>query len=124
MISSGSSVLNPRSSVIRALLQLLLGALIVVGCAFLWIGLPVGGLWAAGQLTEDAETFLLMVLGGIPLAMVSFGWLLFRANAVYLDIGGSRSLIEVAMTASAIAAVVLLFVWFLVFAEIPMVNPR
>ena len=103
-----------------------LGALIVLGCAFLWIGLPVGGLWVAGQLTEDAETFLLMVLAGIPLAMVAFGWLIYRLNGLYLDLQEDEDawpLMEVAMTASAVAALVLMVIWFFFLAEMRLVTP-
>ena len=124
---------------------------IVVGSAFLWIGIPVGGFWLAGELTTSAEGFLLMVLGGVPLAMVGFGWLLYRINDLYAGFRGAerqatmgraawlvsssdernklrraqapRSLIDVAMTTSAVTAMLLLLVWFLLFAEMDLVTP-
>ena len=49
---------------------------------------PVAGLWAAGEVTDDAETFLFVVLLGIPLSMVAFGWLLYRVNALYEEMRG------------------------------------
>jgi len=124
---------------------------IVVGSAFLWIGIPVGGFWLAGELTTSAEGFLLMVLGGVPLAMVGFGWLLYRINDLYAGFRGAerqatmgraawlvsssdernkvrrarapRPLIDVAMTASAVAALALLLVWFFFFAKMNLVTP-
>jgi hypothetical protein len=118
---------------------------IVVGSAFLWIGIPVLGFWIAGELTTDAQSFLFATLGGIPPAMVGFGWLLYRLNGIYESLLGDerpsaggrspwltslsaeraafrrkrepRRLIDVAMTASAIAALVLMLVWFFFFAE-------
>jgi hypothetical protein len=122
-----SSVLSPQSSVARALLRQLLGALIVVGCVFLWIGLPVGALWLAGQLTEDAEVFLLIALGGIPLGMVGCGWLIYRLNGIYVDLHEDEEkpfpLMEVAMTASAVVALVLMVLWFFFLAEYRLVTP-
>ena len=123
-----SSVLSPQSSVIRTLLQQVLGTLIVLGSVVLWIGIPVGGLWLAGQLTEDAETFLLMVLAGIPLSMVACGWLIYRLNGIYVSLHDEDEppfpLMEVAMTASAVVAVVLMIVWFFFLAEYRLVTPR
>ena len=126
-----------------------LAVAIVFGSAFLWIGIPVGGLWIAGELTESAQGFLFAVLAGIPMAMVGFGWLLYRINGVYEGLGGEerraaggrspwltslsaeraksrrarepRRLIDVAMTVSAVAALVLLVVWFLFIAEMTLV---
>jgi hypothetical protein len=124
---------------------------IVFGSAFLWIGIPLSGLWLAGELTTTNESFLFAVLGGIPLAMVCFGWLLYRLNDLYLRMRGGerqaavgraawlvsssdersklrrarapRALIDVALTASAIAALTLLFVWFFFYAQMTPVTP-
>jgi hypothetical protein len=122
-----------------------LALVIVAGSAFLWIGLPVLGFWLAGELTTSAQSFLFATLGGIPPAMVGFGWLLYRLNGIYESLLGSERrsaggrspwltslsaeraafrrrrepprLIDIAMTASAIAALVLMLVWFFFFAE-------
>jgi hypothetical protein len=117
---------------------------IVLGSLFLWIGIPVLLLWAGGQLTSTNTGFLFAALAGIPLAMTGFGWLLYRLNGVYErargdDLGGPqrnpllvsvsaeragwrrakapRRLIDIAMTGSAITAMILLVVWFFLFAE-------
>ena len=132
----------------RAWEAVAMGALalfIVLGSGFLWIGIPVLSFWLAGELTTSATGFLFATLGGIPPAMVGFGWLLYRVNGTYESLQGDgrpaaqgRSawlvslsaeraghrrrrepprLIDVAMTASAILALVLLLVWFFFLAE-------
>ena len=128
-----------------------LAVLLVVGSGFLWIGIPWGGFWLAGELTTTAEGFLFAVLGGVPLAMVVYGWLLYRLSDVYEGLRGDerqaavgraawlvassderrksqrarapRTLIDVAMTGSATVALVLLLVWFFLFAHMTPVTP-
>jgi len=129
----------------------LLGVAIVLGSAALWIGIPFGGLWLAGELTTTAQGFLFATLGGIPLAMTAFAWLLYRVNDMYERSRGAdgpsghrrsawlvssseernrvrrarapRALIDVAMTLSATAALVLMAIWFFFFSEMWLVNP-
>jgi hypothetical protein len=128
----------------------LLAVLIVLGSVVLWIGIPWGGFWLAGALTRSNEGFLFAALGGVPLAMVGFGWLLYRLNDIYEGLRGGerraamgraswlvassdergklrrarspRRLIDVAMTASAVTALVLLLVWFFFFAHMFLVS--
>jgi hypothetical protein len=130
----------------------MLAAAIVLGCAFVWIGIPWAAFWLAGSFTKSNEGFLFAVLGGIPLAMVGFGWLLYRLNDLYERLRGGeqrsaigraswlvassdergrlrrarapRRLIDVAMTASAITALVLLLVWFFFFAHMFLVSSQ
>ena len=132
----------------RAFAEAALAAGVVAGSVTLWIGLPVLGMWVAGELTSSAEEFLLVILLAIPSSMVLFGWLLYRMNAVYERLhrqpgGGQapraawlvassdergalrrarapRRLIDLAMTASAWAAVVLLAIWFFFLAASPL----
>ena len=119
----------------------------MVGSAFVWIGVPVGGLWLAGRITADANHFLLLTLCSIPTAMVLFGWLLYRVNSVYEGLRAGRGrrpsarrgcaaratraawrvtaprpLIDMAMTASAWAAIILMAIWFFFFAELRLVS--
>jgi len=120
-------------------------ALIVLGSLALWIGVPVGGFWLAGQLTTDAVGAVLIALLGIPATMVAFGWVLYRMGALYesmrgaaaaprgppawrMSLGeeravtrrarGGRPLIEVAMTFSAVAALAVMAVWFFFYSEL------
>jgi len=132
-------------------MRALLGVAIVLGSAALWIGIPFGGLWLAGELTTTAQGFLFATLGGIPLAMTAFAWLLYRVNDMYERSRGAdgpsghrrsawlvssseernrvrrarapRALIDVAMTLSATAALVLMAIWFFFFSEMWLVNP-
>ena len=122
-----------------------LAAAIVFGSLFLWIGVPVLGMWAAGQLTTSSVGFLFACLAGVPLTMVATGFVIYRLNAIYEGLrpgerhapsGRSawnvslseeragdrrarapRPLVDVAMTASAVTALVLLLVWFFFIAE-------
>jgi hypothetical protein len=128
-----------------------LAVAIVVGSAVLWIGIPLLGLWLAGRLTTTAEGFLFATLSGIPLAMVAFGWVLYRVNDLYLRSRGPdgqaehnhsawlvsvsdergrsrrertpRRLIDVAMTVSLSVALVAMVIWFFFFSEMWLVNP-
>jgi hypothetical protein len=132
----------------RALAVAVLALAIVAGSAFVWIGIPLLGLWLAGEVTTTAQGFLFATLGGIPPAMVVFGWLLYRLNGVYEGLRGGRAqapasraawlvshtdergrarraraprtLIDVAMTASAVAALALMAIWFFFLAESPL----
>ena len=118
---------------------------IVFGSLFLWIGVPVLGMWIAGQVTTSSVGFLFATLGGIPVTMVATGFAIYRLNALYEEVRpgerrapqsrsawnvslseeragyrrarAARPLVDVAMTASAITALVLLLVWFFFIAE-------
>jgi hypothetical protein len=141
---------DERSSLADAVKGVLAIA-IVLGSAALWIGIPFGGLWLAGELTTTAQGFLFATLGGIPLAMTAFAWLLYRLNDLYErsrgaqnDGGRARSawlvsssdersrvrraraprpLIDVAMTVSATTALILMAIWFFFYSEMWLVNP-
>jgi hypothetical protein len=139
------SLVVSRSSLGARAVAALLAVLICLGSAFLWIGIPLGMFLLAGELTSSAQGFLFFVLGGIPFAMIGFGWLLYRLNSIYEGARGGpprttaprsawlvassdernklrrkrapRSLIDAAMTTSAFVALVLLLVWFFFFAS-------
>jgi hypothetical protein len=129
----------------------LLAVAIVLGSAALWIGIPFGGLWLAGELTTTAQGFLFATLGGIPLAMTAAAWLLYRVNDLYERSRGPqngggrrrsawlvassdersrlrrarapRPLIDVAMTLSAATALILMAIWFFFYSQMWLVNP-
>ena len=128
-----------------------LALVIVLGSAIEWIGIPLLGLWLAGKFTTTPEAFLFATLGGIPLAMVGFGWVLYRVNALYERSLGAdsahehrhsawnvslsdergrsrrerapRRLIDLAMTVSLCVALVLMTVWFFFFSKMWLANP-
>jgi hypothetical protein len=141
---------DDRSSAPEAVTAVLAVA-IVLGSAALWIGIPLGGLWLAGELTSTAQGFLFATLGGIPLAMTASAWLLYRVNALYERSRGaqggsgrrrsawlvassdersrvrraraSRPLLDVAMTVSATTALILMAIWFFFYSQMWLVNP-
>jgi hypothetical protein len=141
-----------RGDLLAGAVTAALAVAIVVGSAVLWIGIPLLGLWLAGRLTTTAEGFLFATLGGIPLAMVAFGWVLYRVNDLYLrsrgpDSSGERNhsawlvsvsdergrsrreraprrLIDVAMTVSLSVALVAMVIWFFFLSEMWLVSPR
>ncbi len=129
----------------------MLAGAVVLGSAAIWIGIPLGGLWLAGELTSTARGFLFATLGGIPLAMTASAWLLYRLNDLYersRQVPGEhgrrhsawlvassdersrvrqarapRPLIDVAMTVSATTALVLMAIWFFFYSQMWLVNP-
>jgi hypothetical protein len=117
----------------------------VLGSGLLWMGVPVAGFWLAARVAPDGVTAVLSALIAVPVAMATFGWLLYRAAARYEARRGGeerrrgppawrvslseerasdrrrargRPLIDVAMTVSATAAVLVLTIWFFFFAEL------
>jgi hypothetical protein len=128
----------------RRVLAAFLAVVIVLGCAVLWIGVPIAGFWVAGQLFTKSTHFLIFALLTIPLTMVLFGFALYRVNALYLSLRdekagppprsgwlvsstderrslrlrrGPRQLIDMAMTASIVTALLLMVVWFFFLAQ-------
>lgn len=138
---------SPLAETVTAVLALA----VVLGSAAMWIGIPLGGLWLAGELTTTAQGFLFATLGGIPLAMTASAWLLYRVNKLYERSRGTpadgvrrrsawlvassdersrarrerapRRLIDVAMTVSATTALILMAIWFFFYSEMWLVNP-
>ena len=127
-----------------------LAVVIVVGSAMVWIGVPLAGLWLAGRVTTDALTAVLFALLAIPTTMVGLGWLLYRAGARYERLRGTerrsssppswrsslgeerasdrrrkggRPLIDIAMTASLITALIVMAIWFFFYAQSMLVSP-
>jgi hypothetical protein len=116
---------------------------IVVGSLVTWIGIPLFWVWLAGQLSHDYPSIYIVALGGCPLTMIVWGWVLYRINAVYSELtpprgdapGVQRSawlgslsgerkprrrqatLLDVSMIVSVIIAVTAMAVWFFAFAH-------
>jgi hypothetical protein len=122
-----------------------LAVAIVAGSGLMWMGVPVAGFWVAARITGEGVSAVLFALLAVPLTMAAFGWVLYRAAARYealrggperrrsppawrISLGeerasdrrraGGRPLIDVAMTVSASAAMLVLAVWFFFFAEL------
>ena len=117
-----------------------LAATIFAGSLFMWIGLPFACLWLVSHFDDDSATnFLFLLLLITPLAMIVFGLMLGRLNALYLRVSGAHpaqthtawlkslsgeaaprrppAVLEISMTISVIVAIVLMLVFFFFFAE-------
>ena len=126
------------------LAEYLLAVAIFFGSFALWVVVPFGSLWIASHVSDDGTTVVLTALVITPLAMFVCGLGLSALYAKYLRVSDARPVrdkrawlgslsgdrrpararrpvLDVSLTFSAIAAIVLLLVWFLVFAENP--NP-
>ncbi len=99
--------------------------LMLAGCLFLWIGVPLGWLWIGSQIQGSASlgTALLATMAGITVTIILIVILLSRLNRVHAqlqerrDKGGSQgSALEVMLVSSAGIAVVGFGIWFFGFA--------
>ena len=117
--------------------------MIVVGSLVFWIGIPLFWIWVAGQLIDEYPSIYLLALAACPLTMIVWGWILYRVNAIYVELtppppdapGAQRSawlgslsgdrrpkrrqasLLDVSMVVSVIIALTALTVWFFAFAH-------
>jgi hypothetical protein len=111
-------------------------AVMAVACVIFWIGIPLGFLWALGELTDSFPTHFVGGLLGVPLAMALFAPVLFWLNGLYLRVSGVlaqlvaeqeetgwhrrvRGPLEPMLGVSFAIAVIALCIWFFVFAENP-----
>lgn len=114
-----------------------------VGSVVLWLGIPVGVVYAVSQRVRTSEPSLgpyVAVLVGVPLAMVVMGAGLSRLNELYgrvtrttpqvvvrapwhrsmrddRNAGHPRSVLNVVMVISVACTLLCLGTWFLLFAE-------
>ena len=119
----------------------LYGALIVLGAALIWIAIPIAIFWLASQVTNDSVRGVLFALLALPVAMGVGAWSLYRLNGRYEALRGGpprqtrppawrtslgegrgergpRRLIDVAMTVSAVVALVLFLIWYFASPEL------
>ena len=82
-------------SVMRTMLTrpiaILLVLLMAVGSVILWIGIPVGWVWAVSQTVDTSQPTLgpyLVILFAVPISMWLWGKLLFRMNGLYSRLTG------------------------------------
>ena len=108
---------------VNRLTQFSLIAAIFATSLVLWIAAPLGALWIAAQLTDNAFYIVFSAAAIVcPLIMAIFGLLLARLNGAYhraaLAAGGSpKAVLEVSLTLSVVVAAVSLMVFFLFFAH-------
>lgn len=122
------------------LVEYMLAAGVVVGSFALWVVAPFGSLWIASRLAKNATEMLLYVLFICPVTMVVCSFALGAVYRAYLRVSGAhptrdrtawlgslsgdrspkrgrRPILDVSLTFSALTAIVLLLVWFLLFAK-------
>ena len=107
-------------------------AVMVVGAAGVWIGVPLLSMWLAGELTESfgahAPLALALILPGVILGCLALAWV----NNVYLRVTGDRERVpdnlwrlqrsgplDSILFVCFVIAVIALLVWFFAFAENP-----
>jgi hypothetical protein len=134
------SLRGERQLAARAFLIIVMG----VGSFCLWTVIPFGWLRLAASLSDRYTTVYVLALLGCPVAMLVWGWGLYRINRVYLRLAdpargaddgswarsrgaGPRErrlmLLEVLLIASAVIALIILVVWWLVLAHSPTSPP-
>lgn len=111
-------------------------AVLAIACVSWWVALPIGTLWALGQMTDDGPTHFVGGLIGVPVLMALSSPLLFWLNGLYLRVTGIlarlqadeeeadwrrrvRGPLEPMMFFSFIVAAIALSIWFFFFAENP-----
>ena len=104
---------------------------LVVGCVVLWIGVPIGAFWLAGQITTSfgyhAPLALVLLILGMFVVAVALAWV----NDLWLRITGGevvevrgvpirrRGPLEFLLPACGVLALIALVIWFFVAAENP-----
>lgn len=143
---------RPRRSVWQTVVAtpvaLLLIAIMAVGSVFLWIGIPVGWIYAVSKMVESSQPSLgpyVLLIVAIPVTMALWGKLLYGLDRVYARVTGQASevrfrapwlksmrgerstprrltVLEMTMIVSVSIAVVAFFIWFFGFAGSSLPN--
>jgi hypothetical protein len=126
----------------RRLLGALLIGLMAGGSLLLWIGVPIGWLYLASQLTDSPQPSMgpyVLVLVGIPATMIAVGKGLAALDRTYGRVTGTsphgrvqspwhrsmrgdrrparpRSVLDIVMVCSVALAVLCFAAWFFLFA--------
>jgi hypothetical protein len=121
-------------------------ALMALGSVGLWVGIPLGWIYLASQLTNSSQPSLgpyVLIIIGIPTSMVLMGKLLGRLNALFgrvtettpnvrirlpwmRSMSGERDLhypltvLDLVMVVSVAIALVAMAIWFFFFAGSPL----
>ncbi|MGH2951996.1 MAG: hypothetical protein ACRDKX_08135 [Solirubrobacterales bacterium] len=97
----------------------------LAGCLFLWVGVPLGWLWIGSQIQGSASlgTALMVTMVGIIASIIAVVYVLSWLNRRHAALQerrdrplGRSSVLEVLLVSSAGLAVVLFGVWFFGFA--------
>ena len=106
-------------------------AVMLAGCGVLWVGIPIGCFWLAGELTKNAGYHAPLALLMIAPAMFAWAVLLAWINDIWLSITGGEIVLvrdvpvrrkgplEVLLPVCGVIALIALVIWFFVAAENP-----
>ena len=111
--------------------------LMAVGSVAMWVGVPAGWLWVAGQITSDQAQHITLSVIGVPLAIIVWARGLFWLNRLYMRVTMPRLMreleeapedeeprvvrgpLEPLLVGSLVVAIVAMAIWFFFFAERP-----
>lgn len=115
-----------------------LWVLLALGSFAMWVAVPAGWLWIAGQITSDQTQHIMLSIIGAPLAIIIWARGLFWINRLYMRVTMPRLMAELAeadededeprwirgpleplLVGSLIIAIIAMGVWFFGFAEKP-----
>lgn len=114
-----------RRFILGAPAQTALILAMVIGCLFLWVGVPLGWLWIGSQIQASASlgTALMITLLGAVTTIVVVAPLLGRLNRWHVELReardqpvGEHSVLEVLLVVSAAMATLGFGVWFFGFS--------
>ena len=84
-------------TIIAMPVAVLLIALMAVGSVILWIGIPIGWIYAVSHMVNSSQPSLgpyVLLIFGIPITMALFGKLLFGLDHVYARVTGQDSEVQ------------------------------
>jgi len=116
--------------------------LLAVGSVAMWIGVPAGSLWTAGQITSDKAQHIMLSPVAVPIAIIIWARGLFWVNRLYMRVTMPRLVkeleemddeemdepqwlrgpLESLLVGSLLVALVVMAVWFFFFAENPQLT--
>ena len=97
----------------------------LAGCLFLWVGVPLGWLWIGSQIQSSASlgTAMMVTMVGITVTIIAVVVVLGRLNRIHAELRerrdrpvGRSSALEVILVSSAGIALVGFGIWFFLFA--------
>jgi hypothetical protein len=143
---------RPRRTVWQTVVTMPIAALLILmmaaGSVILWIGIPVGWIYAVSHMVNSSQPSLgpyVLLIIGIPVTMALFGKFLFGLDHVYARVTGQESevrfraawlksmrgerttarrltVLEMTMIVSVSIALTIFFIWFFGFAGSSLPN--
>lgn len=106
--------------------------LMVAGSGLMWVGVPLAGMWLAGELSDSFGFHMPLALALVIPGMFVVAMILAWINDLYLRVNGAPSSadraryrhsrhgpLEPILAVCFVIAVTALIVWFVLFAENP-----